>query len=87
MIPCRYRSGAWINLVKGGNKWSMRTTANLTVRADSGKVNSSPISAMKPITRMKQGCQYSVQIPGTVNIVLYNPNGIVLYTEFPTPFM
>ncbi|CAC5391942.1 unnamed protein product [Mytilus coruscus] len=33
----------------------MRTTANLTVRNDIGKINSSPISTMKPIVRMKYG--------------------------------
>ncbi|CAC5391943.1 unnamed protein product [Mytilus coruscus] len=37
--------------------------SKLTVRSDTGTINSSPISAMKPITRMKQGCQYSIQIP------------------------
>ncbi|CAC5391946.1 unnamed protein product [Mytilus coruscus] len=58
-----YISSAWIDLVEGGNNWSMRTAANLTVRSDIGKINSSPKSAMKPITRMKYGCQYSVQIP------------------------
>ncbi|XP_063398968.1 uncharacterized protein LOC134683591 [Mytilus trossulus] len=58
-----YISSAWIPLAEGGSGWSMRTAANLTVRMDTGQINSSPISAMKPITRMKHGCQYSIHIP------------------------
>ncbi|CAC5421327.1 unnamed protein product [Mytilus coruscus] len=41
----------------------MRTTANLTIRHDTGKINSSPISAMQPIVRFSHGCDYNLKIP------------------------
>ncbi|XP_063417878.1 fibropellin-1-like [Mytilus trossulus] len=38
-------------------------TANLTVRSDTGLINSPPICSMQPIVRLKQGCSYSMKIP------------------------
>ncbi|CAC5424636.1 unnamed protein product [Mytilus coruscus] len=53
----------WINLVEGGSNWMMRTTADLNKRKDTGKINSSPISAMQPIVRFNYGCDYTLKIP------------------------
>ncbi|XP_052062244.1 integrin beta-like protein C isoform X2 [Mytilus californianus] len=53
----------WINLVEGGSSWKMRTIADLTIRNDTGKINSSPISAMQPIIRFSYGCDYTLKIP------------------------
>ncbi|XP_071124630.1 integrin beta-like protein C [Mytilus edulis] len=53
----------WITLVEGGSSWVMRTTADLNKRKDTGKINSSPISAMQPIVRFNYGCDYTLKIP------------------------
>ncbi|CAC5424638.1 unnamed protein product [Mytilus coruscus] len=58
-----FSSCCWISLVEGGSDWMMRTTANLTVRQDTGKINSSPISAMQPVVRFSYGCDYTLKIP------------------------
>ncbi|CAC5424640.1 unnamed protein product [Mytilus coruscus] len=58
-----FSSCCWISLVEGGSSWMMRTTANLTVRQDTGKINTSPISAMQPIVRFSYGCDYTLKIP------------------------
>lgn len=66
----RYQACCWITLVEANYGdttsayWSLLTTANLTTRIDTGKINISPISAMQPILRLKQGCSYSIKIPG-----------------------
>ncbi|CAG2216655.1 unnamed protein product [Mytilus edulis] len=56
-------SCCWISLAEGGSDWRMRTTANLTARQDTGKINSSPISAMQPVVRFSYGCDYTLKIP------------------------
>ncbi|XP_076109824.1 integrin beta-like protein C [Mytilus galloprovincialis] len=58
-----FSSCCWISLAEGGSWWMMRTTANLTIRHDTGKINSSPISAMQPIVRFSRGCDYTLKIP------------------------
>ncbi|XP_076070857.1 uncharacterized protein LOC143042452 isoform X2 [Mytilus galloprovincialis] len=64
-----YQACCWITLVEANDGdttsayWSLLTTANLTTRIDTGKINISPISAMQPILRLKQGCSYSIKIP------------------------
>nr|XP_058952658.1 uncharacterized protein LOC131780054 isoform X2 [Pocillopora verrucosa] len=59
-----YSSCCWISLANGGNgDWLLSTTVNLTRRQDSGKINSSPISAISPIVRHQQGCPKTITIP------------------------
>lgn len=59
-----YSSCCWISLANGGNgNWLLSTTVNLTRRQDSGKINSSPISAISPIVRHQQGCPKTITIP------------------------
>ncbi|CAC5403155.1 unnamed protein product [Mytilus coruscus] len=40
----------------------MLTKADLTIRSDTGRINTSPISAMQPVVRIKQGCSYPIHI-------------------------
>ncbi|CAC5400901.1 Delta-like protein D,Fibropellin-3,Protein eyes shut,Sushi, von Willebrand factor type A, EGF and pentraxin domain-containing protein 1,Delta-like protein C,Fibropellin-1,Protein crumbs homolog 1 [Mytilus coruscus] len=60
-----YSSCCWINtlVVGSSSSWILLATANLSVRQDTGKINTSPISAMQPIVRLKYGCSYSLRIP------------------------
>ncbi|CAC5379424.1 unnamed protein product [Mytilus coruscus] len=41
---------------------SMVTKVDLTIRTDTGMVNTSPISAIQPVVRVKQGCSFSIHI-------------------------
>ncbi|CAC5379423.1 unnamed protein product [Mytilus coruscus] len=52
-----YEECCWINLVESGNSKAifMLTEADLTIRSDTGRINTSPISAMQPVVRGKQG--------------------------------
>ncbi|CAC5424639.1 unnamed protein product [Mytilus coruscus] len=54
----------WIALNEAGASagWILRTMANITPRNDTGKINSSPVSAMQPIVRFIYGCSYSLRI-------------------------
>ncbi|XP_052078414.1 integrin beta-like protein B isoform X2 [Mytilus californianus] len=59
----RYGSCCWISLVVGSGSWVLLATADLSVRQDTGKINTSPVSVMQPIVRFKYGCSYSLRIP------------------------
>ncbi|XP_063402647.1 uncharacterized protein LOC134686779 [Mytilus trossulus] len=58
-----YSDCCLVSLVEGGSSWSVMATANLTVRSDTGLINSPPIFAMQPVIRLKQSCSYSIKIP------------------------
>ena len=36
----------------------------LTTRADTGSINSSPVSAISPVVRLLHGCSHTIRIPG-----------------------
>lgn len=58
-----FSGGDWISLLSGGGSWEMRTTVDLNQRRDTGKINSSPVSAMPPTIRLQQGCEHNITIP------------------------
>ena len=62
----RFAGGNWIGTLAVGahGSWEVRVKGTLTTRADTGSVNSSPISAMSPIVHLQQGCYHEIQIPG-----------------------
>ena len=37
---------------------------NLTARNDTGRLNTSPVTTMTPIVRLKWGCNHTITIPG-----------------------
>ncbi|CAG2198543.1 unnamed protein product [Mytilus edulis] len=51
-----YEDCCWIDLVESGSSKAifMLTEADLTIRSDTGMINTSPISAMQPVVRVKQ---------------------------------
>ena len=63
-LICRFTGGAWISLVTGGGSWELRVKGTLTTRADTGSVNSSPVSAISPVVRLLHGCSHTIRIPG-----------------------
>ena len=63
-IMYRYTGNAWISLVRGGGRWEVRVKGNLTVRPDTERINTSPITAISPILRLQHGCNHTINIPG-----------------------
>ena len=59
----RYTGGNWISLVRGGGSWEVRVKGNLTVRPDTGRINTSPITAISPILRLQHGCNHTINVP------------------------
>ncbi|XP_076070871.1 uncharacterized protein LOC143042458 isoform X3 [Mytilus galloprovincialis] len=77
-----YSSCCWVNLVEGGNNWLLLATANLSIRQDNKRINSSPISSMQPVTTLKQNCSYALKIP-----VQDEDNDVVRCRWASSPFM
>ena len=48
----------------GGSSMTMLVMANLTIRKDTGRINTSPISAIQPVIRMIVNATTTVVIPG-----------------------
>ena len=64
-----YKGTNWISLVHNSYaSWELRMYVNLTVRNDTGRLNTSPVTTMTPIVRLKWGCNHTINIPG-----MYNP--------------
>ncbi|VDI51811.1 Hypothetical predicted protein, partial [Mytilus galloprovincialis] len=55
----------WLPLNEAGYEagYILRARVDLTNRSDTGRINSSPISAMQPVFRLNQGCDYTIKIP------------------------
>ena len=49
---------------------------SLAPRADNGKINSSPITAVSPVLRLRHGATHNITIPGKE---VYN----IIYDTFP----
>ncbi|XP_068721771.1 uncharacterized protein [Montipora capricornis] len=59
-----YSSCCWISLSRsGGASWLVTAYVNLTRRADTGNINSSPVSRSPAIIRWQEGCPQSIRIP------------------------
>ena len=44
---------------------------NLTARNDTGRLNTSPVTTMTPVVRLKSGCNHTITIPGMpVNLLI-----------------
>lgn len=62
-----YEGYNWISLVhESGASWQLRMYVNLTVRNDTGRMNTSPVTTMTPIVRLKFGCNHTIFIPGMI---------------------
>ena len=59
----------WITLRESnGTKWSVLSRIKTTTRTDTHAINTSPITSMTPVTRLIQGCNYTINIPGILFI-------------------
>ena len=59
-----YTGGDWLSLVRGGGNWEIRVKGNLSLRADNGRINSSPTTAVSPIVVLRRGATHTITIPG-----------------------
>ena len=67
--------------------WEVRVRVDLTTRADTGRINTSPTSAISPIVRLQYGCSHTIVIPGSLHIYINNVfqfDTLYLYICFPS---
>ncbi|XP_071952867.1 integrin beta-like protein C [Antedon mediterranea] len=60
-----FTGGNWIgglHIGSNGN-WALPMSVDLTVRQDTGRPNSSPVSSVTPIVRLQHGCSHTFTIP------------------------
>ena len=48
----------------GSGSWEVRVKGDLSVRSDTGRVNTSPVSATQPIIRLVYNSARTITIPG-----------------------
>lgn len=62
----RFSGAAWIDDLNygSGGDWYLWVKADLSVRNDTGKINSSPTAQIPPIVRLQHGCNHTITIPG-----------------------
>ena len=60
----RFTGNAWISLFQGGGRWEIRVKGDLSPRADNGRINSSPTTAVSPIVRLRHGITHIITLPG-----------------------
>ena len=62
----RYTGAAWIDelVIGGGTGWEVRVKGNFSPRADNGRINTSPTTAISPIVRLRHGVTHTISIPG-----------------------
>lgn len=62
----RFSSGSWVVTLPSGTAqdWSISLNIDLNVRADTGKINNSPITLFAPDLKLIRGCYNTIEIPG-----------------------
>ena len=63
LVEYGYNSSASAPLL--GGSWEVRHKLDATVRNDTGKINSSPVTLMAPIVQLPAGLKYTINIPST----------------------
>ena len=61
-----FTGGDWISTLRYGadGSWVVKTVGNLTVRHDTGRINSSPTADIAPIVRLQAGCNHTISLLG-----------------------
>ena len=69
-IQCRYTSMHglfWIDLNIGRfSGWEVRVKGDLVARGDNGKINTPPVTTMRPLVRLHYNSSGKLRIPGEV---------------------
>ena len=70
----RFASTNWLLVVIGRNRfdlnWELLVKGNLSLRKDTGLINSSPVVNMQPLIRLQHGCNHTIKIPGRHVIIM-----------------
>ena len=76
----RFAGHSWVGLVdpEGSALWELRVRFNLTRRADTGRVNTSPTAAFFTEFQLLRRCNQTIQIPGTYGVAMSTPPLCVL---------
>ena len=64
-----YTGCCWITLVQGRGSWEIRVKGDLSPRADNGRINSSPVTAVPPVLTLRHGATHTITIPGKVSSI------------------
>ncbi len=66
LLYCRWSGTGWLNVLEFGSdaQWTLKVTADINLRQDTGRVNSSPFAPMTTIINVKLGCNMAIDIPG-----------------------
>lgn len=67
IIFSRWGGQGWLSGVYHGDdvEWELRAKIDLTLRSDTGRINSSPNSVITPVMKIQHGCEHTILIPGT----------------------
>ncbi|XP_071812319.1 uncharacterized protein [Apostichopus japonicus] len=63
MFTVGFSGSAWLTLMNGAGSWDLLTIVDLTVRADTGRINSAPVTDILPVVPFKNGCTNTLTIP------------------------
>ncbi|KAL4240889.1 hypothetical protein ACF0H5_001671 [Mactra antiquata] len=60
-----FSGAAWISTLEVGadSDWRLQVWANVSVRADIGRMNTAPGAEITPIVRLQQGCNHTLTVP------------------------
>ncbi|XP_071841006.1 uncharacterized protein [Apostichopus japonicus] len=63
LFDLRFSGCCWLGFINGGGAWDLRTMVDVTVRDDTGMVNSAPVTDIAPVVPFKNGCTNILMIP------------------------
>ena len=72
MFYCSYSGGSWIDDMNYGSTgdWRLVVKADLSLRRDTGTINSSPTVEVVPVIELKYGCSHQIVFPGMIKCML-----------------
>ncbi|XP_071812312.1 uncharacterized protein [Apostichopus japonicus] len=63
MFTVGYFGKDWLNLINGRGNWEFHSIVDLTVRDDTGMINSAPVTDILTVVPFKNGCTNTLTIP------------------------
>ena len=73
-VTIGFTGGNWITPFNSG--WSLLTRLHLTIRNDTGKINSTPRAITVPVIRLQEGCDH------TIPIAVSDPDGDAVHCRW-----
>ena len=66
-------------MVGGESNWNLKIKGSFSLRADTGTVNSSPITTIAPVVKLLRNCNSVITIPGIPHVFDYCAIDFILY--------